>query len=215
MKSMRNLGYIGILAGMVLALCCTHTSAYALLLQEEYVPGEVIVSFDPGITESYVEYLADELGFSMIRKLRLQKCNTFLVEIGDGQSEEDLISLLSQNVDVLYAELNLIGSIPRPPGGPVVIDLEPMPTDENGQIILEYVLPPGRELLPYPPRFDGTLPLEGGFDYFEYMKTFRVIAPSSDVSSDPVGVSVVVVPEPTTMLLLGMGALAIRKRKRS
>lgn len=148
MKYIRNLSYFGILAGIVLVLCCISTSAYALLDDEP----------------------------------------TFRVP-------ETWLSF----PEVIY----------------------PMPISDDGQIILEYLLPPGREILPYPPRFNGVPPIEpidirAIFDSYYLSTNSYGIAPPLDViyASGGVG-SVSVVPEPTTVLLLGMGALALRKRKKA
>jgi hypothetical protein len=97
----------------------------------------------------------------------------------------------------------------------------PMPISDGGQIILEYLLPPDRDILPYPPRFNGVPPIEpidirAIFDSYYLTTNSYGIAPPFDIASSFGGVgSVNVVPEPTTVLLLGMGALALRKRKRA
>jgi len=271
MKDMRGFSCFVILGGMVLILCCINTSAYASLqdLRLDYVPGEIIVSFEPSITESDVGDLASEFNFSVIRKLRLQHRNTYLIKFGDDHTEEGLISQLIQNADVLYAERNGIFRIPETwPSFPEVIN--PMPTDDGGQIsfeylveidldvspyprgggappldiddeavfriyppdwqlqfgppvivgeddgILEYLLPPDRELLSYPPRFNGDMSfglepidIRAIFDSYNLNTNSYEPAPSFEGISS----SITVVPEPATLLLFAFGGLVLRRKR--
>ena len=98
--------------------------------------------------------------------------------------------------------------------------------------VLEYLLPPGREILPNTPRFNGAPPIEP-FDIvailnsynlnynFNYNRNYNLnynsygIEPSFDATSYSMEGPVVANPEPATVLLLGMGALALRRRKRA
>jgi len=86
--------------------------------------------------------------------------------------------------------------------------------------ILEYLLPPDRELLPYQPRFNGVPPIEP-IDIRTILNSYNLnynsygIEPSFDATSYSMEGPVVVNPEPATVLLLGIGALALRRRKRA
>ena len=238
MKNLRSSNYSVPLCGAVLFLFCISPSAYASLQDSRlnYVPGELIVSFEPGITESDVGDLASELNFSVIRKLRLRHRNTYLIKFGDDQAEEGLISQLIQNADVLYAERNGIFRIPETWSSfPEVIN--PMPTDDGGQISFEYLgdVEVDREALfwhwyrrpedvlelirvriipsdEYEP-FDGlsfeddiTFVNRAFLEFPSYVDSFPSVGELSSINA---------VPEPTTVLLLGIGALALRKRKRT
>jgi len=89
----------------------------------------------------------------------------------------------------------------------------------GGQLNLEDIEHTELQLLPELPRFNGVPPIDidgSLFDSYNLSTNSYGIAPSFDVTSSSGGVgSVTVVPEPTTVLLLGIGALALRKRKRS
>jgi len=235
MKDIRGFSCFVILGGMVLVFCCITASAYASLQDPrlDYVPGEIIVSFEPSITESDVEDLANEFNFSVIRKLRLRQRNKYLIKVGDDQSEKDLISQLIQNADILRAKLNAIFRIPETwPSFPEVI--YPMPTDDGGQISFEYLgdvevgpdalfwqwyhrpedilelirvyIGPSGEIEP----FEG-FSLEGEITFvnraFLEFSSFDVVSSVGELSS------INVVPEPATLLLLGLGAVILRKRE--
>ena len=144
MKALINSKYYIPLYAAVLFLFCISPSLYAAYATlhssiSDYVPGEIIISFDPGITGSDVDDLAGEFNFSIIRKLRLRKHNKYLIKVEDDQSEEDLIGQLIQNADVLHTELNAIIRIPESWNPSPVIERYDMPTDDGGQIIMEYL----------------------------------------------------------------------------
>lgn len=83
--------------------------------------------------------------------------------------------------------------------------------------VLEYLGEIDLDVSPYPSGggippldIDGTL-----FDSYNLGTNPYGIAPSFDVTSYSMDGSVVANPEPATVLLLGLGALALRKRKRT
>lgn len=138
MKYMRDLSYFGILAGMVLVLCCISTSAYA------------------------------------------------------SSGDEPIFGI--------------------EPWFPI-LDLP----ENGGQLSLEYLGEIDLDVSRYP-RGGGAPPIDIDgllFDSYNLNTNSYGIAPSFDVTSYSVEGSVVATPEPATVLLLGMGALALRRRKRA
>ncbi len=72
--------------------------------------------------------------------------------------------------------------------------------------VLEYLLPPDRDILPYPPRFDGTPPLDidgSLFDSYSF----------SGSSYEPASSFITPIPEPATLLLLTLGAVMLRRKR--
>ena len=90
--------------------------------------------------------------------------------------------------------------------------------DGGGQLNLEDIEHAELQLLPERPRFIGAPPIDIDgtlFDSYNLGTNPYGIAPSFDVTSYSMDGSVVANPEPATVLLLGLGALALRKRKRT
>jgi hypothetical protein len=94
--------------------------------------------------------------------------------------------------------------------------------DRGGPINLEDIKHAELQLLSYPPRFNGDMSfglepidIRAIFDSYNLSTNSYGIASSFDVTSSSMEGSVVAIPEPATVLLLGMGALALRKRKRA
>lgn len=110
---------------------------------------------------------------------------------------------------------------PYPVLYPSLLPLDPLDIIDGSDEIMEYLLPPGRDILPQQPRFNGVPPIEpidirAIFDSYNFSTNSYGIAPPLDVTYSSGGAgSVSVVPEPTTGLLLGMGALALKRRKRA
>jgi len=156
MKYMRDMN-CGILAGIVLVLCCTSTTTFA----------------SSGDEPTFGIYPPD----------------------------------WPQPYPVSYPSL-----LPLEPsdiiGGDDPINLEDIDLD------FKYVLLPER------PRFNGVPPIEHIdigtlFDSYYLSTNTYGIAPSFDVTSYSMERSAVAIPEPATVLLLGMGALVLRRRKRA
>jgi hypothetical protein len=208
---------------LVLILCCVNTSAYAFWHDPNiiYVPGEVIVSFRPGVTESDVENLANEFNLSVVRKLRLRNRNVYLIEISDDQTEQSIIDQLANYPDVLRGELNYIFRIPDTPCIPIEpIEINPIPPNGGGQIIFDLgdvEVDPGL-FWSYPP-LDS---LELGIVHSNPLSVIEAfnsvfLEPSLAVdtisSSQEIG-SVNVAPEPATLFLLSLGMVVLRRHKR-
>ena len=215
MKYMREFSFSVMLAGMFFVLCCITTSAYALS------DDEAIFRIDPPDWPQPYPVLYPSL-------LPLDPLDI----IGGGGQ----INL--EDIDI-EAKLMLLPEQPRFNGVPPILWINPpwpqrepwyqplirdrqhMPTDDDGQIILEYLLPPDREILPYPPRFNGAPPIDLTGSIFKPGGGFNTslldlgVHYEDQISSLSTFSSVNVVPEPATLLLLGTGALTLRKRKRA
>ncbi len=92
--------------------------------------------------------------------------------------------------------------------------------ENGGRLNLDDIEHADIEILPYPPGFNGVPPIEPIdigtlFDSYNLGTNSYGIAPSLDVTSYSMEGSVVATPEPGTVLLLGMGVLALRRRKRA
>ena len=70
----------------------------------QYIPGQILVGFKPGVTQNTVEALAESLDCSIIRKLR--KRNVYLWKVKGINNEQQVINQLQTNPNVSYAERN-------------------------------------------------------------------------------------------------------------
>lgn len=82
--------------------------------QGDYVPGQVIARFRPGVTPERVAALVAPLGLAVERPLRLER--TYLLRITDGAPVPEAIERLGTLAALEYAEPNRLYRLPEPPG---------------------------------------------------------------------------------------------------
>ena len=214
MKYMRDLSYFGILAAIVSVLCCISTTAYASS------DDELTVGVEPWFEP--MDFVPGYDGQLNLEDIDLDVKYLLLPERPRFNGVPPIEHI---DIGTLFDSYALSDDEPIIRISPPWPQLEPwyqpfiIVIGENDGV-LEYLLPPDREILPYPPRFNGVPPIEHInigtlFDSYYLSTNTYGIAPSFDVTSYSMERSVVAIPEPATVLFLGMGALVLMRRKRA
>jgi hypothetical protein len=90
------------------AACCQPVQ------EKAYMPGQVLVKFNQGVSQQEARALHDRLGSTIL--VRYQGLNTDLVKIKSGLTVEEVIRLYREDPHVAYAEPNYIRK-PQPEKG--------------------------------------------------------------------------------------------------
>jgi hypothetical protein len=94
----------------VLCFVFFQDACYSQPAQEQsYMPGQVMVKFNQGVSQEEARALHDRLGSTILAQY--QKLSIDLVKIKSGLTVEEVIKLYQENPPVAYAEPNYIRRI--------------------------------------------------------------------------------------------------------
>jgi hypothetical protein len=80
-------------------------ACYSQLAQDQsYIPGQILVKFNEGVSQEEAQALHDRLGSTILK--HFQKLNIYLVKIKSGLTVEEAIKLYQEDLNVAYAEPN-------------------------------------------------------------------------------------------------------------
>ncbi|UCF43235.1 MAG: PEP-CTERM sorting domain-containing protein [Planctomycetota bacterium] len=195
MKDIRDFSCIVILGGMVFVFCCFSTSAYAL-------PGDDIVVDIPEPWDAIVIYLVEHDGVLEYVLPPGRDIPSYRPRL-NGASSLDVDGSLSNSYT--SSDDEPIFQIPAEP-----IDFVP---GYAGQLNLDDIEHAEHPVLPEHPRLVSPIDIDGTlFDAYNPGTNFYEIGPPVGATFSYIDGSFVANPEPSTVLLLGLGALALRRK---
>jgi hypothetical protein len=77
--------------------------------EQTYIPGQVLVKFNEGVSEEQAQALHDRLGSTILK--HFEKLHIDLVKIKSGMTVEKAIKLYQEDPHVTYAEPNYLRRI--------------------------------------------------------------------------------------------------------
>jgi thermitase len=90
---------------VVLCLVFSQDACYSQLAQEQaYVPGQILVKFNDGVSQDKALEIHNRLGSTMVK--HFEKISVYLVQIKPGVTVEEAIDLYQEDPNVAYAEPN-------------------------------------------------------------------------------------------------------------
>lgn len=95
---------------LLLSLFLFQDACFSQVSQKQaYIPGQVLVKFNEGVSEEQAQALHDRLGSAILK--HFQKLHIDLVKIKSGLTVEEAIRLYQGDPQVAYAEPNYIRRI--------------------------------------------------------------------------------------------------------
>ena len=92
---------------LLLSFFLFQDACFSQVSQEQaYIPGQVLVKFNEGVSEEQAQALHDRLGSTILK--RFEKLHIDLVRIKSGLTVEEATELYQENPQVAYAEPNYL-----------------------------------------------------------------------------------------------------------
>jgi hypothetical protein len=80
---------------------------HAVEAEKQYIPGEILVKFKPGVREAEINALVTSYGASVIK--HVAEIDVYRIKIPSGSSVDKMVSIFSSDPRCEYAEPNSIG----------------------------------------------------------------------------------------------------------